>query len=56
MVIVRVADAIGHDLPSGKEGDEVISRRIEALGRYGRLAAQGDPKNWRFSEVRLKPN
>ena len=56
MVIVRVADAISDDLPPGEEGDEVISRSIEALVRDGRLAAQGDTKNWRFSEVRLKPN
>ncbi|HET7151087.1 MAG TPA: hypothetical protein VFI60_06720 [Candidatus Acidoferrum sp.] len=56
MVIVRVADAISDDLPPGEKGDEVISRSIEALVRDGRLAAQGDTKNWRFSEVRLKPN
>jgi Protein of unknown function len=53
MVIARVANAMGHDLPPGDEGHEVTSRRIEALVHDGRLAAQGDTKNWRFSEVRL---
>lgn len=56
MVIVRVADALSDGLPPGDEGYEVISRRIEALVHDGRLSAQGDTKNWRFSEVRLKPN
>lgn len=56
MVIARVADTVSHDLPPGDEGYEVISRRIEALVHDGRLLAQGDTKNWRFSEVRLKPN
>jgi len=56
MVIVRVADALSDGLPPGDEGYEVISRRIEALVHDGPLAAQGDTKNWRFSEVRLKPN
>ena len=56
MVIARVAHAMGHDLPPPDEGYEVISRRIEALVHDGRLLAQGDTNNWRFSEVRLKPN
>jgi hypothetical protein len=55
MVIARVVDAVRHDLPE-HEGYEIISRRIEALVHDGRLLAQGDTKNWRFSEVRLKPN
>jgi hypothetical protein len=55
MVIARVVDGMSRELPSGDEGYEVISRRIEALVRHGRLAARGDTKNWRFSEVRLKP-
>ena len=53
MVIARVANAMGHDLPPGDEGYEEISRRIEALVDDGRLAAQGNIKNWRSSEVRL---
>jgi Protein of unknown function len=56
MVIARVADAMSHGLPPGDERYEVISRRIEALVQDGRLVAQGDPKNWRFSEVRLQPS
>ena len=55
MVIARVVDAVRQDLPE-HEGYEIISRRIEALVHDGRLLAQGDTKNWRFSEVRLKPN
>jgi hypothetical protein len=55
MVIARVGDAMSRELPPGDEGYEVISRRIEALAHNGRLAAQSDTKNWRFSEVRLKP-
>jgi Protein of unknown function len=56
MVIARVADAMSPDLPLEDEGYEEISQRIEALVLDGRLAAQGDTKKWRFSEVRLKPN
>jgi Protein of unknown function len=56
MVIARVADAMSRDLPLEDEGYEEISQRIEALVLDGRLAAQGDTKKWRFSEVRLKPN
>jgi hypothetical protein len=52
MVIVRVADAMGNDLPEGDEGYKLVARRIEALVSEGRLVAQGDIKNWRFSEVR----
>ena len=55
MLIARVADAMSCDLPPGDEGYEAISRRIEALVRDGRLVAQGDTKNWRFSKIRLKP-
>ena len=55
MVISRVADAMGKDLPEGDDGYELVARRIEALVGDGRLAAQGDIKNWRFSEVR-RPN
>jgi hypothetical protein len=54
MVIVRVADAMSRELPSGDQVYEVISRRIDALVQDGRLDAQGDTKHWRFSEVRLK--
>jgi len=56
MVIARVVDAMSPDLLPTDADCEVVSRRIEALIGDGRLAAQGDLKNWRFSEVRLKPN
>ena len=52
MVIAKVADAMGTELPSGDEGWELISVRIEVLIRAGRLEAQGNTKNWRFSEIR----
>jgi hypothetical protein len=52
MVIGRVTDAMGNDLPEGDGGCELVARRIEALVNEGRLVAQGDIKNWRFSEVR----
>jgi len=55
MVIIRVADAMGKDSPEGDDGYQLVARRIEALVSEGRLAAQGDIKNWRFSEVR-RPN
>jgi hypothetical protein len=56
MVIARVVDAVGHNLSPEPEIYEMISRRIEALVHDGHLLAQGDTENWRFSEVRLKPN
>jgi hypothetical protein len=55
MVISRVAGAMGSDLPEGDDGYQLVARRIEALVTEGRLSAQGNVKNWRFSEVR-RPN
>jgi hypothetical protein len=55
MVISRVADAMGEDLPEGDDGYQLVARRIEALVSEGHLVAQGNIKNWRFSEVR-RPN
>jgi len=51
-VIVEVAKAMGGSLPSEGENYEVIGRGIESLVHHGRLAAQGNVKNSRFSEVR----
>ncbi len=51
-VIAKVVDAMGSDLPTGDEGCQIVSERIEALVQSGRLEAQGNTKNWRFSEVR----
>jgi Protein of unknown function len=53
MVITMVADAMSDDLPLGDDGYRQVAQRIEALVNEGRLVAQGDIKNWRFSEVRL---
>ncbi len=55
MLIIKVANGMGNDLPEGEDGYKQIGRRIEVLVSEGRLVAQGDIKNWRFSEVRL-PN
>jgi hypothetical protein len=52
MVISRVANAMGKDLPVGDEGYERVARRMEVFVSEGRLVAAGNVKNWRFSEVR----
>ncbi len=54
MLIIKVANGMGNDLPEGEDGYKRIVRRIEILVNEGRLIAQGDIKNWRFSEVRLR--
>ena len=53
MVVSKVATAMGDGLVPGDAGYETVARRIESLVSEGRLLAQGDIKNWRFSEVRL---
>ena len=55
MVIAKVVSAMGDDWPHGDAGYEIVARRVESLVSEGRLLAQGEIKNWRFSEVRL-PN
>ena len=52
MVIANVSEDLGPELPTGDERYDVISDRIEVLVREGRLEAQGNTRNWRFSEVR----
>jgi len=52
MLIGKVSYAMGTELPAGDERYELISDCIEVLVRAGRLEAQGNTKNWRFSEVR----
>ena len=52
MVIGKVSDAMGAELPTGNERYGLIADRIEVLVQAGRLQAQGGTKNWRFSEVR----
>jgi hypothetical protein len=54
-VIAKVVDAMGNDLPTGDEGCQTVSEHLEALVQSGRLEAQGNTKNWRFSEVRQLP-
>jgi hypothetical protein len=56
MVIVKVAASLNPDSSLSDEHCELISSRIEALVKDGRLLAQGNTKNWRFSEVRLNSN
>jgi hypothetical protein len=51
MVLVKAADAMG--LGHEDEHYEMISARVEALVKDGRLEAQGNTRNWRASEVRL---
>jgi hypothetical protein len=53
MVLVKAADAMGLGLPNEDEHYEMISARVEALVKDGRLEAQGNTRNWRASEVRL---
>ncbi|WP_043880243.1 MULTISPECIES: DUF3658 domain-containing protein [Azorhizobium] len=51
MVIVKVMEKTGE---LGERGAEAaIATRIEALADAGRLAAAGDLKDWRHSEIRL---
>ena len=54
--IVEVGKAMGGSLLSQAENYEVIGQRIESLVRDGGLAARGNVKNWRFSEVRRSNN
>ena len=54
-VIARVASATGDGSANEDERYETVARRIEFLVSERRLLAQGDIKNWRFSEVRA-PN
>ncbi|MBV9074862.1 MAG: hypothetical protein JOZ10_14640 [Acidobacteria bacterium] len=51
-VVVEVAQRTGGTSASQSDNYETISQRIEALVGDGRLEAQGNIKNWRFSEVR----
>ena len=52
MVIAKVEDVIARELPTGNERCELISKRIDGLVSDGHLAARGNTKNWRHSEVR----
>ncbi|MGB9461937.1 MAG: DUF3658 domain-containing protein [Candidatus Acidiferrum sp.] len=52
-VIANVSHALDKELPDGEEAYELVARRIGFLVNERTLLAQGDIKNWRFSEVRL---
>jgi Protein of unknown function len=51
-VIWGAHEILGSNLPEGDAGLDLIAERIEVLVQDGRLLAQGDIKNWRYSEVR----
>ena len=53
VVVATAARAVGVGVTDDEAGYRVIASRIEALVQAGRLAAQGDLKKWRHSEVRL---
>lgn len=51
MVIAKTTKAMNGELPASDQQCEVISEHIERLVRKGFFAAQGNARNWRFSEV-----
>jgi len=53
MVIAKTSRVEGIGVTDDEHGYQVVASRIEALVRDGRLAAQGNLKKWRHSEVRL---
>jgi Protein of unknown function len=54
MVIFRVADGLSSGSSPSDQQYEAVSHRIQSLVQDGRLEAQGDIRNWRASEIRLK--
>ncbi len=52
MVIARTARTLHGELPSGDQCHDEISQHIQALVADGRLAARGNIRDWRHSEVR----
>jgi hypothetical protein len=53
MIVAKAAVAEGIGVADDEEGHRAIASRIEAFVQDGRLAALGDLKRWRHSEVRL---
>jgi hypothetical protein len=51
-VISKVEAKIGTEMTDSERILFLIAERIEYLVRAGELIAQGDVKNWRFSEIR----
>jgi hypothetical protein len=52
LVIAKVEVILRNTLPEGDAGIDLIAKRIEVLVQDGSLLAQGDIKQWRYSEVR----
>ncbi len=52
MVIARTVRTVHGELPNSDQWHDEISQDIEALVADGRLAARGNIKDWRHSEVR----
>ena len=53
LIISQAADKLGSDFTDHEDVCQVIARRVQALVEEGRLMAQGDITEWRYSEVRL---
>jgi hypothetical protein len=53
MVLGRAAMAPGLVFSDDEDGFEILAERLAQLVASGRLLAQGDVREWRFSEVRL---
>lgn len=52
-VIIDAEKRLGTHLQHGDESAKRVAKRIGVLAGDGRLIAQGDITNWRYSEVRL---
>lgn len=52
-VVIRVVHSLAGVVPNGDAAYDTVLERIEVLVGEGRLVAQGDIRNPRFSEVRL---
>lgn len=52
MVIAKTADAVRTEPAADDETYQSVFRRIEGLVHSGKLLAQGNLENWRFSEIR----
>ena len=51
MIIAKVTCAYEKDATNVSE--DAVAARVQDLVERGRLAAQGELSNWRYSEVRL---
>ena len=53
MVLSRAAKASGLVFAEDEDEFEILKERLAQLVASGQLLAQGDIREWRFSEVRL---